>query len=57
MAVFVRMSLERFQPPKPFQAENDGSIPVTRSRALAKPVPAKIRVKNPWEFKNGRSRP
>lgn len=42
MAVFVRMSLERFQPPKPFQAENDGSIPVTRSRALAKPVPPKF---------------
>jgi hypothetical protein len=28
---FVRMRLECIQPPKPFQAEYEGSIPFTRS--------------------------
>jgi hypothetical protein len=28
---FVRMSVDSIQPPKPFQAEYEGSIPFTRS--------------------------
>jgi hypothetical protein len=30
-AGFVRMAVESIQPPKPFQAEYEGSIPFTRS--------------------------
>jgi hypothetical protein len=29
---FVRMGIESIQPPKPFQAEYEGSIPFTRSK-------------------------
>jgi hypothetical protein len=31
---FVRMGVESIQPPKPFQAEYEGSIPFTRSKAF-----------------------
>jgi hypothetical protein len=34
MAIFVRMGVESVQPPKPFQAEYEGSIPFTRSNAF-----------------------
>jgi hypothetical protein len=36
---FVRMGVESIQPPKPFQAEYEGSIPFTRSKRPAKPIP------------------